>query len=109
MAHKLLRKTISKIPYRLKVFSTQLIILFIYLPISKLGYLLTKIGLNTKNFPLIYYSDKLFYFMRNDSLDRFETRLENRYSHKEIFNISGFIDVRFSDRKPCCCAFGIKE
>ena len=112
MAHKLLRKTISKMPYRLKVFSTQLIALFIYLPISRLGYLLTKIGFNTKNFPLIYYSDKPFYFMRNDSLDRFGTKLENRYSKKEIleiFNNSGFIDVQFSDRKLYWCAYGFKE
>ena len=38
-----------------------------------------------------------------DSLDRFGTRLENRYSKQEIleiFNNSGFIDVQFSDRKP---------
>ena len=96
-------------PYRLKVFSTQLIALFIYLPISRLGYLLTKIGFNTKNFPLIYYSDKSFYFMRNDSLDRFGTRLENRYSNNEIFNNSGFIDVQFSYRKPYCCAAGLKN
>ena len=112
MAPKLLRKTISKMPYRLKVFSTQLIALFIYLPISRLGYLLTKIGFNTKNFPLIYYSDKPFYFMRNDSLDRFGTRLKNRYSKKEIleiFNNSGFINVQFSERKPYWCACGIKE
>ena len=99
-------------PHKLKVFSTQLIALFIYLPISRLGYLLTKIGFNTKNFPLIYCLDKPFYFMRNDSLDRFGTRLENRYSKQEIFEIftnSGFIDVRFSDRKPYWCACGIKE
>jgi len=108
----LARKTISKMPYRLKLFSTQLIALFVYLPISRLGYLLTKIGINTKNFPLIYYSDKPFYFMKNDSLDRFGTRLENRYSKqeiKEIFNNSGFIDIQFSDRKPFWCACGIKE
>ena len=106
------RKIISRMPYKMKVFSTQLIALLLYLPISKLGYLLTKIGLNTKNFPLIYYSDKPFYFMRNDSLDRFGTRLENRYSKQEIleiFNNSGFIDVQFSDRKPYWCACGIKE
>jgi len=112
MAPKLLRKTISKMPYRLKVFSTQLIALFIYLPISRLGYLLTKIGFNTKNFPLIYYSDKPFYFMRNNSLDRFGIRFENRYSKKkilEIFNNSGFIDVQFSENKPFWCACGIKE
>ena len=97
------RKIISRMPYKMKVFSTQLIALFVYLPISKFGYLFAKIGFNTKNFPLIYYSDKPFYFMRNDSLDRFRTKLENRYFKKEIleiFNNSGFIDVQFSDRKP---------
>ena len=106
------RKVISKMPYKLVVINTQAIALLIYFPVARLGYILTKIGFNTKNFPLIYYSDKPFYFMRNDSLDRFGTSLENRYSKEEILEIfhnSGFIDVHFSDRKPYWCACGIKE
>ena len=56
--------------------------------------------------------------MRNDSLDRFGTRLENRYSKEEIleileileiFNNSSFINIQFSERKPYWCACGIKE
>jgi hypothetical protein len=73
--------------------------------------MLTKMGIDTNNFPLIYYSNKPFYFMRNDSLDRFGTRLENRFSKKEIeklFVESGFKDVRFSDKKPFWCACGVK-
>lgn len=111
-ASDIVRKIISRMPYKLKVFSTQLIAFFIYLPLSKLGYLISKIGFNTKHFPLIYYSDKPFYFMRNDSLDRFGTKLENRYSKEEIieiFNNSGFTDVQFSNRKPFWCACGIKK
>ena len=106
------RKVISALPQKLIIFHTQVIALLIYLPIARLGYILTKIGFNTKYFPLIYYSDKPFYFMRNDSLDRFGTALENRYSKEEILEIfhnSGFIDVHFSDRKPYWCACGIKE
>ena len=99
-------------PFKLKVFSTKLVTLLMHLPIPKLGYLLTKIDFNTNNFPLTYYSDKPLYFIRNDSLGRFVTRLKNRYSTKEIleiFNNSGFIDVQFSYGKPYWCACGIKE
>jgi hypothetical protein len=41
--------------------------------------------------------------MRTDSLDRFGTKLENRYSQveiKEMLEKSGFKDIKFSDRMP---------
>jgi SAM-dependent methyltransferase/glycosyltransferase involved in cell wall biosynthesis len=107
----LLRLIISSLPYSLKIGVTQIIALLIYWPVSRLGYIFNKLGFNTKNYPLIYYSDKPFYFMRNDSLDRFGTKLENRFSRaqiKKLFIDSGFSSVKFSDNKPYWCASGIK-
>ena len=107
-----LRKIISIMPHRFKVITTQFIALIIYWPISRTGFIFSKLGINTKHFPLIYYSDKPFYFMRNDSLDRFGTRLENRFSKKQIeqlFHNSGFVDIKFSNKKPFWCACGIKK
>jgi glycosyltransferase involved in cell wall biosynthesis/SAM-dependent methyltransferase len=106
-----IRKIISQLPYRVKIISTQLIALFIYFPISRLGYILSKLGFKTKNFPLIYYSDKPYYFMKNDSLDRFGTKLENRFSRDQIVKLyeeAGFIDVKFSTNKPYWCAVATK-
>ena len=106
------RIIISIMPHKLKIVTTQSIAVFIYWPISRTGLILTKMGFNTNNFPLIYYSKKPFYFMRNDSLDRFGTRLENRFSRneiKELFLKSGFKDVVFSKKKPFWCACGVKK
>jgi len=105
------RTIISVMPHKVKVITTQSIAVFIYWPISRIGLVLSKLGFDTNNFPLIYYSNKPFYFMRNDSLDRFGTRLENRFSRQEIrdlFKKTGFKDVKFSSNKPFWCACGIK-
>ena len=107
-----LRRIISILPYRFKVITTQSIALIIYWPISRTGLIFSKLGFNTTHFPLIYYSNKPFYFMINDYLDRFGTRLENRFSKKQIeqlFHNSGFADVKFSNKKPFWCACGIKK
>lgn len=50
--------------------------------------------------------------MRNDSLDRFGTLIEKRFSRNEIKKImlsSGLIRIRFSDRAPFWCAIGYKR
>ena len=61
------------------------------------------IGLDVKNFLLSDYRRKPFYQLRNDALDRFGTRLEQRFSRQQIENmlkISGFQDVTFSEEMP---------
>ena len=50
--------------------------------------------------------------MKNDALDRFGTRLEQRFSKNEIMSFfvdNGFTDVKFSAREPYWCACGIKK
>ena len=47
--------------------------------------------------------------MRNDSLDRFGTKYEKRYSKKEIiklFKKSGFKKIKISTNRPYWCAIG---
>jgi ubiquinone/menaquinone biosynthesis C-methylase UbiE/glycosyltransferase involved in cell wall biosynthesis len=107
-----LRKVISRLPANARLLITQIIAYIIYFPVSRFGYLLQKAGFNVNQYPLIYYADKPFYFMKNDALDRFGTKLEKRFSRKEILEIfkeSGFVDVKFSDSAPYWCAYGIKE
>jgi hypothetical protein len=65
------------------------------------------IGVLPKSFPLAYYRDKSFYVMRTDALDRFGTRLENRFTKEQIRHHllqSGFENVRFSEAAPFWCA-----
>ena len=47
--------------------------------------------------PLNIYKNKSFYVMRNDSLDRFGTKYEKRYSKKylKLFKKTGFHNIKF--------------
>ena len=50
--------------------------------------------------------------MRTDSLDRFGTKLEQRFSKKQILKMltdNGFSDVEFSDSLPYWVVIGYKN
>ena len=108
----LLRMVISKLPFFLKAFICDLIAFFVYLPLARLSYLFSKLGFKVNNVPLSFYMDKSFYIMRTDSLDRFGTGLEKRFSKEEIKLMmlnSGLKDIKFSEKEPFWTAIGIKE
>lgn len=70
-----------------------------------------KLGVNVDNFPLGAYKNLSFYTMRTDALDRFGTRLEQRFTRKEINNMmssAGLDNIEFSSSKPFWCAVGYK-
>ena len=55
--------------------------------------------MDVKHWPLAAYRNMSFYAMRTDSLDRFGTRLEKRYTRWEIETMmreAGLRDVEFS-------------
>ena len=107
-----LRFIISNLPFKLKKFLTDLIATFVYFPLVFTVRILDTIGIKTINFPLAYYKDKSFYTMRTDSLDRFGTKLENRYSKIEIADMlekSGFKDIKFSNNMPFWVVFCRKK
>lgn len=104
------RLIISKLPSKLKLAVTYAIAIVIYYPLARLALLVEKIGLNAKSIPLYDYRDKKFRFMTTDSLDRFGTRLEKRYSKtdiKDMLERAGFCDISFSDNEPfwVCLAY----
>ena len=71
-----------------------------------------KLGINVSNFPLTWYRNEPFYIMRTDSLDRFGTRLEQRFTKDEIFRMltdSGFERIEFSKREPFWTALSYKK
>jgi NDP-sugar pyrophosphorylase family protein len=75
----------------------------IYYPLARFAYFLEKLGFNASFFPLSDYRHKTFYFMKTDALDRFGTRLEKRFSKKQIHNMlaeAGFKEVVFSENTP---------
>ena len=106
------RKIISKSPFFLKTFICDVLAFFIYLPLAKVSLFLSSLGFNVRNIPLSYYRDKSFYVMRTDSLDRFGTSLEKRFSKKEIELMmvkSGLSRIKFSEEEPFWTAVGIKK
>ena len=106
------RKFISKLPFKIKKIVTSLIALIVYLPLAKISKLFDFFGFNVDNFPLSDYKDKTFYFMTTDSLDRFGTKLEKRFTKNEIKNMLlkvGFVDIKFSENIPYWVAIAWKK
>ena len=106
------RQGISKLPTVVKHFCAEIIALTIYFPLAKMAYFFEKIGLKVSAWPLSIYRDKSFYTMRTDSLDRFGTRLEHRFSKKQIEEMlreAGLENIQFSEEMPFWCAVGFKK
>ena len=106
------RHIISRLPPKLKNIVTDFIALVMYLPIARCSALLDAFGVNVKHIPLYAYRHCSFYTMRTDSLDRFGTALERRFSRSEIESMmrsAGLVNIRFSDSSPYWCAVGTKS
>jgi len=104
------RKFVSSSPKTIKNLLSALIAYSVYFPLVKSALLLDKLGLNVNNFPLSDYRNKPFYQCKNDALDRFGTRLEQRFSKSEITEMlrnAGCENIEFSPSAPfwCCVAF----
>lgn len=108
----LVRRMISNLPYPLKFATSQLIAFLVYYPLARLANLIEIFKINVSNFPLSEYRSKSFYMMRTDSLDRFGTRLEQRFTKKEIEEMlkeSGFENISFSKKAPFWVSLAYKK
>jgi hypothetical protein len=84
----------------------------VYFPLARTAKVLERAGLDVSLVPLSAYRDRSFYTMRTDALDRFGTRLEQRFTRAEMRQMmedAGLTDVRFHDGVPFWCAVGIKR
>jgi SAM-dependent methyltransferase len=100
-----IRWVISRLPYAMRRMIARIIATAVYLPLARTSRLLSKIGLNVSNIPLHHYADMPFVMLQNDALDRFGTRLEQRFSKKEITEMLGnagfdLSTLKFSDVEP---------
>ena len=106
-----IRKGVSRLPYQLRYLVSQFIATFIYWPLARFAKVMDKLGVKSGNLPLHFYRDRSFYVMRTDALDRFGTRLEQRFTRQQINNMmenAGLEGISFSDREPYWCAVGFK-
>lgn len=105
------RRSISKLPFPARKAVTTAIAAAIYWPLARTAKLLERLGAKVSNFPLSEYRYRSFYSMRTDALDRFGTRLEQRFSKADIeamMQASGLENIRFREEAPFWCACGIK-
>lgn len=105
------RRVVSRLPHSLRYMVSQAIATLVYWPLARAALAMDWLGKVPSGWPLAYYRDKPFYVLRTDALDRFGTRLEQRFSRDGIrlmLESAGFEDIRFSDHAPYWCAIGIK-
>jgi SAM-dependent methyltransferase len=105
------RNVISKMRTGPKKAVCDVIAATVYFPLARFSAIAKKIGLKrvAKKVPLSYYSDKSFWIMKNDALDRFGTPLEQRFSRKEIEEMMlscGLKNITFSEKEPYWHAVG---
>ena len=108
----ILRKIISNIPFKIKKLITDFFALIIYLPLARLSLLFSKLNINSTFMPLSFYKDKSFYTMRTDSLDRFGTKIEQRFSKSKIYEMmtsSNLTGILFLEKEPFWVAVGFKK
>lgn len=106
------RQVVSRMPNALRYSLSQVIAAFVYWPLARLALALEKIDVSVQHLPLSHYKNLSFYSMRTDALDRFGTRLEQRFTKKEIqamMENAGLENIRFRNGPPYWCAAGIKK
>lgn len=106
------RQAISRSPAGLRYVISQMIAGIVYYPLARLSQLLERIGLNVDSIPLSSYRSQSFYVMRTDALDRFGTKLEQRFTAAQIRQMmerAGLERITFSNSVPFWCAVGFKK
>lgn len=105
------RSRVSRLPTRAKNLVSDAIAGAVYFPLARTAAVLEKAGADVDDVPLSAYRHKTFYAMRTDALDRFGTRLEQRFTQGEIRSMmerSGLDGVRFRTEAPYWCAIRYK-
>lgn len=106
-----IRGVVCMMPHRARYAISQVFAFTLYWPFARTALLLEKLGMGVESFPLSQYRNNSFYVMRNDALDRFGTRLEQRFSKAEIeamMRRCGLRDISFSTTS-FWTALGYKE
>ena len=78
----LIRRIVSRLPGKLKHFVCDVLAIIFYMPFILAGRSFKLLGFRSfaKKMPLHGYQNRSFFMIRNDTLHRFGTRLEKRFS-----------------------------
>jgi len=111
-ASDLARRAVSRMPARARFVASQALAASVYWPLARSARALERLGADVDAFPLSAYRNRSFYVMRNDALDRFGTRLEQRFTREQMQRMmerAGLERVKFHDGVPYWCAVGFKS
>jgi len=106
------RWAISRLPFPLRKAFTSAIAATVYWPLTRVALVAEAAGGDVSSFPLSAYRHNSFYTLRTDALDRFGTRLEQRFSQAEIREMmqqAGLTSIVFRQETPYWLACGRKE
>jgi ubiquinone/menaquinone biosynthesis C-methylase UbiE len=106
------RQAVSRAPMGVRYVLSQVIAATIYFPLARLSWLLERVGVKVDALPLSAYRAQSFYVMRTDALDRFGTKLEQRFTADQIRQMmerAGLERITFSNSVPFWCAVGFKK
>lgn len=109
----LIRRAVSRLPGKIKHLVCDVLAIIFYMPFILVGRFFKFLGFTdlAKRMPLHGYQNRSFFMIRNDTLDRFGTRLEQRFSANEIVEMmqnAGLTDIVISDGIPFYHAVGRK-
>ena len=109
----LIRKLVSRMPAGLKRICCDLMAVFFYMPFVLTARFFNWLGFKklARKVPLSDYANKSFFIIRNDTLDRFGTKLEQRFSKKQVEELmrnSGLENIVISPASPYYHAVGRK-
>jgi len=107
----LVRRVLSRSPQAVVGPISNVIAALVYLPLARASRLLRRAGFRgvAAALPLSSYADRSFRTMQNDSLDRFGTRLEKRFTRADVARLmerAGLEEVRVADSLPFWHAVG---
>jgi ubiquinone/menaquinone biosynthesis C-methylase UbiE len=109
---EVIRFIVSRSPKPIRYAISQVLAATVYWPLSRLARLAERLGMRAESFPLAYYRHRSYYMLRTDALDRFGTRLEQRFTRKEIETMmrdAGLTGIVFSPHVPFWCAMGRRQ
>lgn len=106
------RRAISRLPPRGRQAVTDALAATVYWPLARTSKGLDSLGVDVSHLPLSAYRGASFYTMRTDARDRFGTRLEQRFTRKEIREMmerAGLEHIAFREDVPFWCALGYRS
>ena len=109
----MIRKVVCRLPGSIKKIVCDVLAVVIYMPLVLWVRFLVFIGLKkvARKMPLSAYNNKSFFVIRNDSLDKFGTKLEQRFSKEQVTEMMrncGLDDIVVSPLSPFYHAIGKK-